>query len=184
MVMWSPGKVCAVGDHSSGRNDGRTKVTRDSSKTRPGDARGALSVRPSLSGQVRPGALSLRTGAASLIAVVALLEVAGCGGSGLVAGNAAGSPATSAVTGRSRASGASASAVTGAERAAVPEPAHTVVVVRENPFLGRWRRHPGRAVHQRAGPPRRAVHPLRRDHPSGRTELAGTVLRPQPRSRR
>jgi acid phosphatase len=68
----------------------------------------------------------------SLIAAVVLLGLAGCGGSGPVASRPASSSATSAVTGQSTAGSPSAPAATGAQRAAVPEPAHTVVVVMEN----------------------------------------------------
>ena len=125
---------CVVGGHSSGRNDGRGKVTRDSSKARPGHTHGGLSVRFGLSGQARPGARSrVRMGAASLAAGVVLLGLVGCGGSGPAAGSTARPSATSAVTGRSPAGSASASAATTAQQVAVPEPAHTVVVVMEMP---------------------------------------------------
>jgi phosphatidylinositol-3-phosphatase len=67
-----------------------------------------------------------------MIAAIALLAVAGCGVSGPVSSSTARPSATSAVTGQSPAGSPSASAATGAQRAAVPEPAHTVVVVMEN----------------------------------------------------
>ena len=69
--------------------------------------------------------------AVGVIAALALLGVAGCGGAGPVAGSAASPSVTSAVTGRSPGAGTPASAG-GARRAAVPQPAHTVVVVMEN----------------------------------------------------
>ena len=69
---------------------------------------------------------------ASLAAGVVLLGLVGCGGSGPVAGGTARPSAASAVAGRSSAGGAMASAATGGNRVAVPEPAHTVVVVMEN----------------------------------------------------
>ena len=68
----------------------------------------------------------------TLIAVVALLGVAGCSGSGPAASSAVSPSGTSAATGPSVAGSPSAPAATGAQRAAVPEPAHTVVVVMEN----------------------------------------------------
>ena len=84
-------------------------------------------TRPGLSGRAR-------VGAASLFAGVVLLMLAGCGGSGPSASSPAGqtgsSAAASSATGRPSASGASPSAST--QPAAVPEPAHTVVVVMEN----------------------------------------------------
>ena len=69
---------------------------------------------------------------AGLAAGVVLLGLVGCGGSGPVAGGTARPSAASAVAGRSSAGGATASAATGGNRVAVPEPAHTVVVVMEN----------------------------------------------------
>lgn len=97
-------------------------MERDSSKRQAGPARGR-----------RPGSASRgQIGAVSLIAAVVLLGLAGCGGSGPVASKPASSSATSAVTGQSTAGSPSAPAATGAQRAAVPEPAHTVVVVMEN----------------------------------------------------
>ena len=97
-------------------------MERDSSKRQAGPARGR-----------RPGSASRgQIGAVSLIAAVVLLGLAGCGGSGPVASRPASSSATSAVTGQSTAGSPSAPASTGAQRAAVPEPAHTVVVVMEN----------------------------------------------------
>jgi phosphatidylinositol-3-phosphatase len=89
-------------------------MARDSSKREPGPARGWRSAR------------------LSLIAAVVLLGVAGCGGSGAVTGSTTRPSITSAVTGQSSAGSPSASAATGVQRAAVPEPAHTVVVVMEN----------------------------------------------------
>ena len=97
-------------------------MERDSSKRQAGPARGR-----------RPGSASRgQIGAMSLIAAVVLLGLAGCGGSGPVASRPASSSATSAVTGQSTTGSPSAPAATGAQRAAVPEPAHTVVVVMEN----------------------------------------------------
>ena len=108
-------------------------MVRDSLNTQTDYARGGLSVRPSLPGQARPGVRSrVRIGAASLAAGVVLLGVAGCGGSGPVANGTARPSATSAVTGWSPAGSAPASAATGAQGVAVPEPAHTMVVVMEN----------------------------------------------------
>lgn len=69
------------------------------------------------------GSLKARVGAASLFAGVALLVLAGCGGSG---------PAASGPVGRAGSSAAAATTTTGTQSAAVPEPAHTVVVVMEN----------------------------------------------------
>ncbi len=74
----------------------------------------------------------MRIAGGSLIAAVVLLGAAGCGGSGPVGSAAVTPSATSAVTGRASAGAPSAPAASGAQRAAVPEPAHTVVVVMEN----------------------------------------------------
>ena len=68
----------------------------------------------------------------TLIAVVVLLGVTGCGGSAPMGSSAVRPPETSAVTGQSAAGNPSAPPSPGAQRAAVPEPAHTVVVVMEN----------------------------------------------------
>jgi phosphatidylinositol-3-phosphatase len=88
----------------------------------------------------RPGPwCRARVAAASVLASVALL--ASCGGvgpaaSGTAAGQA-GSPAVaSAATGRPAASGAAPSATASTGSAAVPAPAHTVVVVMENHSYG------------------------------------------------
>jgi phosphatidylinositol-3-phosphatase len=81
-------------------------------------------TRPGLSGRAR-------VGAASLFAGVVLLMLAGCGGSGPSASSPAGQTGSSAAgPGRPSASGASPYA--GTRPAAVPKPAHTVVVVMEN----------------------------------------------------
>ena len=78
-------------------------------------------TRPGLSGRAR-------VGVASLFAGVVLLMLAGCGGS--VRRPAVRCQTGSSVAARPSASGASPSA--GAQPAAVPGPAHTVVVVMEN----------------------------------------------------
>src|SRR5690348_12118377 len=92
-------------------------MARGSLKARLSRVRGRLSARPSL-----------------VVGVV--LVLAGCGGSGLAAssspaGPAGSSTATSADAGRSFAGSASPSAEV-TQSAAVPEPAHTIVVVMEN----------------------------------------------------
>ena len=70
-------------------------------------------------------------GAASLFLGAVLLVLAGCGGSG--PGPASQTPAaTSLATGQPPAGSAAPSATTGAQPAAVPQPAHTVVIVMEN----------------------------------------------------
>ena len=74
----------------------------------------------------------VRVAGGSLIAAVVLLGAAGCGGSGPVGNGAVRPSATSAMTGQSSAGNPSAPSASGAQRAAVPEPAHTVVVVMEN----------------------------------------------------
>jgi phosphatidylinositol-3-phosphatase len=97
-------------------------MTRDSSKRQPVSARGR-----------QPGLASRGPiGCASLIAAVVLLAMAGCGGSGPVASSTARPSTTSAATGQSPAGSPSPPTATGTQRAAVPEPAHTVVVVMEN----------------------------------------------------
>jgi hypothetical protein len=78
-----------------------------------------------------------RIGASGLFGLVVLLALTGCGSSGPAATSTRAdqtksSAATSAGTGRPTESGASPSATTGTQSAAVPEPAHTVVVVMEN----------------------------------------------------
>ncbi len=78
-----------------------------------------------------------RIGASGLFGLVVLLALTGCGSSGPAATSTradqtTSSAATSAGTGRPTESGASPSATTGTQSAAVPEPAHTVVVVMEN----------------------------------------------------
>ena len=79
----------------------------------------------------RPGRWArCRVGAAGLFAGVALLALAGCGGSGPAAGGPA-APAGSSAASPGTPSSASPSA-TGTQPGAVPEPAHTVVVVMEN----------------------------------------------------
>jgi phosphatidylinositol-3-phosphatase len=84
-------------------------------------------------GPVMPGSASRGPiVAVSLIATLLLLGVAGCNGPGPVASSTARPSATSAVAGRSPAGGTPASTAAGAQRGAVPEPAHTVVVVMEN----------------------------------------------------
>src|SRR5207248_5875130 len=115
------GRAAGHGQARSANKGGREGMERDSSKRQAGPARGR-----------RPGSASRgQIGAVSLIAAVVLLGLAGCGGSGPVASRPASSSATSAVTGQSTAGSPSAPAATGAQRAAVPEPAHTVVVVME-----------------------------------------------------
>ena len=74
---------------------------------------------------------SARVGAASLFAGVALLLLAGCGGSGPAASSPAGQTGSSAVATAGKGTPAAAK-TTGTQPAAVPEPAHTVVVVMEN----------------------------------------------------
>ena len=70
---------------------------------------------------------------AGVFACLVLLVLAGCGSASTstLSGQAC-SPTTSAVAGRPPASGASPSATASTEPAAVPQPAHTVVVVMEN----------------------------------------------------
>lgn len=74
----------------------------------------------------------VRVAGGSLIAAVVLLGAAGCSGSGPVGNGAVRPSATSAMTGQSSAGNPSAPSASGAQRAVVPEPAHTVVVVMEN----------------------------------------------------
>jgi len=97
-------------------------MTRGSLKARLSRTHGSL---PTRSGR------SARVGAASLFAGVALLVLAGCGGSGPEASSPARQAGSSA--GATAGTGTpAATKTTGTQRAAVPEPAHTVVVVMEN----------------------------------------------------
>jgi hypothetical protein len=87
---------------------------------------GWLPARPSLSGQARVGTATLFAGV--------VLVLAGCGGSNPTAGSTAASQVASsaAATGGPSASSALPSATAGTQPAAVPEPAHTLVVMMEN----------------------------------------------------
>lgn len=109
-------------------------MARDSLKARLSRVHG---LRPRLlgpPGRARAGAAGrARVGAASVFAGVVLL--AGCGGSGPASspsGQISSAPATTAVGRQPSPGSAPASAATSAGPAAVPEPAHTVVVVMEN----------------------------------------------------
>ena len=117
-----------------------------------------------------------------MFAGVVLLALAGCSGSGPAPGGPPARPsasAASASTGRPAAGSASPSA-TGAQPGAVPEPAHTVVVVMENhsyaeimgnpaaPFINTLARHGALFTRSYA-----ITHP----EPA---ELPGAVLRQHP----
>ena len=96
-------------------------------------ARGSRKVRLSRAHGPQPtrSGRSARVGAASLFAGVALLVLAGCGGSGPTAGSPAGQTGSSAAATAGTGTPA-ATKTTGTQPAAIPEPAHTVVVVMEN----------------------------------------------------
>jgi hypothetical protein len=96
---------------------------------------GWLQARTDLPGRLRAStARRSKTSAASLFAGAVLLMLASCSGSGPAAGGPPGqagsASATSASTGP--AAGSSSPPAAGAPPGAVPEPAHTVVVVMEN----------------------------------------------------
>jgi hypothetical protein len=113
-------------------------MAQGSLKARLSRAYGRRSARPVPSGRI-PAAAAGQAGvrAGGLVVGVMLLVLAGCGGSGT---GSASSPASQtrspaaapAGTGTSSAGSAAASAAAGAHPAAVPQPAHTVVVVMEN----------------------------------------------------
>ena len=96
---------------------------------------GWLQARTDLSGRLRAGAARRFRASAASVFVGVVLVLASCSGSGPApsgpAGQAGSASATSASAGRAAAGSASPSA-TGAQPGAVPEPAHTVVVVMEN----------------------------------------------------
>jgi phosphatidylinositol-3-phosphatase len=108
----------------------------DSVKALSSRKSGWLQARTDLPGRRRAGAARRsRASAASGFAGVVLLALASCSGSGPAAGGPPGqagsASATPASTGRP-AAGSTSPPATGAQPSAVPEPAHTVVVVMEN----------------------------------------------------
>jgi phosphatidylinositol-3-phosphatase len=83
--------------------------------------------------RTRPGLPDrARVGAVGLFAGVVLLMLAGCGGSGSPASTPVSPTGSPAAASPGTARSVSPSATTGPQPAAVPEPAHTVVVVMEN----------------------------------------------------